>query len=601
MAEFSAASYEEAVVEAEKKFNLGRDQLEISVIEQGSSGLFSKKPWRIEASMKHIAAPSAQSLPQRDGGEVFGGLHEQARIRLIYTPEGVMLEPDPAISDAEMGSYFARRELRDLDFQTAKKLIARGDSPVQVAPAQQEGPPARDEVLVTFAKDDMTAYLVLYPGDEGGERATYESLMQALTERYKIVCGIDEEKLRRIAKALPYRQEIEIAHGRQPVTGQDATIEMHFRQSHSMRPKLLDGDRVDYWTLDLFESVRKGQVLITRTPPTSGADGESVRGRPLRAKSGKDKQLPRGKGIVVSEDKLQVVAALDGMVTFTSGQVNVASCYIVQGNVDMSTGNIDFVGDVEVRGNVIAGMTVKAEGSVEIHGVVEAASIVAGGNVVLHQGMQGMGKGEVIAGGDVAAKYFERVKVVARGVVTADAIYHSEVNSVEGVMLAGKRASLIGGVTRSAKLVAARTIGSTSNTSTIVEVGILPEQRERYNFLETELIRLSNEREKIALLVRTYGAAPKEGEPADRDQVRQRVLEANRSLLRQSAEATAERDTLRASMESVTGGRVHVLNTIFPGARVVIGSAVYIVENPIDYATFRVMDGDVGFVACEYS
>lgn len=596
MAEFTGATYDEAVLEAEKQFNTKSDKLEIAVLEEGPPA--GKRAWRISADWKHVTAAAAEDVAKGRDKVIFEP-DSGARIVLHYLDEGVAIEAPREATDIEVNSYIARRGLRGYDLPGARKALDGGAKVAPLAPAQEAGPPAPDEVFVSFSKDDMTATLQLFPGDAEGARLTFDDIMEKLTGQYRIVCGIDEELVRRVAAETPYRQHIEIAHGRMPKEGDSAKIEYHFRQTTSMRPRLLDGDKVDYRTLDLFETVRAGQVLVTRTPPTQGVDGLSLRGRPLRARSGKDAQLPRGKGVTISEDKCTMTADTDGMVSVKDRQVVVASRYVVPENVDMSTGNIEFTGDIEVKGNVISGMTLKAEGNIEVHGVVEAATIIAGGGVVLHQGMQGTGRGLVKAGGDVTAKYFERVTVSAGGMISADAIYHSDCSAVEGINLAGKHASLIGGVSRSAHVVSARTIGSTSATATIVEVGILPEQRERLVHLENELARLNNEKGKIALLVKTYGAAPGPDETPERAALRQRVVEANRQIVMQIAEATTERNRLKAETESVTGGRVHAVGTVYPGTKVVIGAAVYNVEQPIDFATFRVRDGEVSFVACE--
>ena len=47
-------------------------------------------------------------------------------------------------------------------------------------------------------------------------------------------------------------------------------------------------------------------------------------------------------------------------------------------NVDNSTGDIDYEGDVVVNGNVLAGFTVKATGDITVSGIVEGATVIAG-------------------------------------------------------------------------------------------------------------------------------------------------------------------------------------------------------------------------------
>lgn len=60
--------------------------------------------------------------------------------------------------------------------------------------------------------------------------------------------------------------------------------------------------------------------------------------------------------------------------------------------MDLSTGNIDFEGSVQVNGNVSSNFVIRAGGNVIISGVVEGAYIEAGGNIIIARGMNGMAR-----------------------------------------------------------------------------------------------------------------------------------------------------------------------------------------------------------------
>ena len=89
--------------------------------------------------------------------------------------------------------------------------------------------------------------------------------------------------------------------------------------------------------------------------------------------------LPRGKNTEISEDGTQLVASIAGSVDFTGNVFQVKPVLEVPGDVDFSTGNINFLGDVNIRGNVLSGFTVRAMGNVRVEGVVEAGSSVEAG------------------------------------------------------------------------------------------------------------------------------------------------------------------------------------------------------------------------------
>lgn len=610
MAEFTGKDYEEALGEAEKYFNASGDSLNITIVQEGKKSLFKRKPWIIEAAMKHIAASepapvfSQQAvLPaQEEEEDLFEG-EERGNFHLEFTPDGVMLYAQSGADASEVLSYCNRRQISDVDTKAITHAIRRAGEGVTLAPPMEEAaPPADDAMEVRIAKDEMKALMRILPGDDEGTRLTAQMILDELQNTHKITHGIDREKIDRALEQRRVRRDIAVAKGTPVIHGEEGLLQFHFQRTHSRRPKVNAANKVDYRTLDLFESVNKEQVLITRTLATTGTEGITLRGKAIPPKRGRDVVMPRGRGITFNEEKSEMYAAHDGMVDYVNGQVVVSNRYVVDGNADMSIGNIDFLGDVEILGNVIAGMTIKAEGSVEVHGTVEAATIIAGGTVLLRQGMQGMDRGKVIAGQDVVARFFERTKVVAQGTITIDASYHSELSAVDSIVLTGRHASLIGGITRSTTQVVARVIGSTSHTSTVVEVGILPEQRERHNHLEMELRRLGNEYDKVNMMARSFtDERMKDKLTPEREALRDRVMVAKEQIQDSTDLAQQEFNYLTEKMENVTSGKVHALETIYPGAKVVIGSSHYSIENPIDYATFHLVEGEVVFGACDYN
>ena len=54
----------------------------------------------------------------------------------------------------------------------------------------------------------------------------------------------------------------------------------------------------------------------------------------------------------------------------------------ISGDVDLNIGNIDFNGDVNITGNVITGVTIRAMGSIYIGGYVEGAVIKSNKDIV---------------------------------------------------------------------------------------------------------------------------------------------------------------------------------------------------------------------------
>jgi uncharacterized protein (DUF342 family) len=75
---------------------------------------------------------------------------------------------------------------------------------------------------------------------------------------------------------------------------------------------------------------------------------------------------------------------MNGFVYRLGNLICVSSIYIAEGGVNFKTGNIDYDGDVLVRGDVLPGFTVSADGNINIEGAVEAATITSrNGSIVV--------------------------------------------------------------------------------------------------------------------------------------------------------------------------------------------------------------------------
>ncbi len=120
-------------------------------------------------------------------------------------------------------------------------------------------------------------------------------------------------------------------------------------------------------------------------------------------------------------------------------KIIVNNIYEVAGNVGSSTGDITFDGSIVVHGNVITGFRVEATEDIEVMGGVEGATILAGGMITLHSGIQGMGKSNIQCGGDLHTKFIEQADVACGGNIYSEAILHSKVSCKGEIIVDGKK------------------------------------------------------------------------------------------------------------------------------------------------------------------
>lgn len=152
--------------------------------------------------------------------------------------------------------------------------------------------------------------------------------------------------------------------------------------------------------------------------------------------------------------------------------LTVTPIYVVDGDLDAATGDVDFHGDVFVQGNVFAGVTVKTTGSITVNGHVETASLFAGKDVILKNGMQGSGNGVIRAGGNVMARFLEQMQVYAGAEINTGAILNCEVESGQTVVIAGNKGTIIGGTVSAVEQITAASIGNRAGVTTQLVIGM---------------------------------------------------------------------------------------------------------------------------------
>lgn len=515
-----------------------------------------------------------------------------------YDRDGVFLIVNPPIDKGkrvetrEVLERIVKKQIRNYNKDSIEMAVVKADKvPVRIAEPQDEVKvDAGVSVMVT--PDKMKAFLTITAPD-GGRMLSEEEILEVL-QKNQVIFGINKTTLSTIAKYPIYGEMICIAEGMQPVKGENGKIEFHFNTQKDKKPTILEDGRVDFRELNLIESVRKGQKLCTLVPPSQGIKGKTIVGADVPALEGKPAVLPRGKNVEPAEDGLSLLASIDGQVNLIDGKVNVFANYEVPADVDNSTGNIYFVGNVTVRGNVLSGFIIEAGGSVEVWGVVEGATIKAGGDIILRRGMQGLGKGILISGGDIIARYIENSNVDAKGNIKAEAIMHSNVKCGNKLELGGKKGLLVGGSCKVGREIVAKVIGSYMATITDIEVGVDPSLRDHYKTLKNEIIEVENDIRKaeqaIVLLKKLEYAGAL---TPDKQEMLAKSIRTKTFYTSKLAEMKDELVKIEERLQQEAYGKVRAYNYIYPGTKVAIGSCMLYVKENLQYCTLYRDGADV--------
>jgi hypothetical protein len=276
--------------------------------------------------------------------------------------------------------------------------------------------------------------------------------------------------------------------------------------------------------------------------------------------------------------------------------VNVLPVHEVNGNVDINTGNIDFIGNVYVKGNVEEGFSIKAEGNVEIRGRVSAAEIESGGEVIVHKGFVGKEKGIIKAQGNVKVKFVENGNIKSqKNIIISDAVMHSRLIASEDIIVAENKGLLVGGKCRAGQHIEANIIGSSMATTTKLEAGVSPEYKERINELEEEIEKAEHNLLKTR---RALGVMEKIKEkhgklPADRAITYNRLKKTKKKIVKSIADKEDEKESLNEKLKNIDRGKVKVNEKVYSGVQMTIGKYQYNVHEELRHSSFIEDSGEV--------
>ena len=424
------------------------------------------------------------------------------------------------------------------------------------------------EPLVTVSYDEMEAYLYL-PEPEADKKYTVRELEQLLADN-GVTHGILEDKIQEIVDKKIYMKDVKVAEGTLTAPGEDGYFEYHFRRNLDNKPQVRPDGSVDYWNLSLIEAVTEGQVIAVYHPAVQGIDGVNVRGVTKPADRAREQQPLKGKGFTRLEDNLVYTASLTGKIEMKNDHINISPVYEIFGNVGVESGNVDFHGDVLIHGNVEAGMKVKATGTVTVDGVVEAAEVYAGRDIVLRGGVMGDSRAVIHSDNNIHAKFFEYSTVECLGDIDAEVFMASVVECYGQIVLNGRKARIIGGKVKAIKGIDCKEIGNGSEIVTEINVGVEIESYRHQQYLQKKISKEKDELEVAEVAEERFEEAQRQGRQIDISQ----KMALMRTRIKLESDLTSDKNELvKVSRMIEDGSRatVKVFSHVHPGVRIGIG------------------------------
>lgn len=396
-----------------------------------------------------------------------------------------------------------------------------------------------------------------------------DRIIKYLREKENITMGIKPSIIMNMINDRIYEKMVTVAFGQSPIEGENGHYDFKFNTVPSKKPKLLEDGSVDYYNLSLIETVGEGELVAEYIPKKDGVNGYDVFGKNLLAAKTIDLIPLRGKGFKISDDGKKYYALFNGKIELNMNVMNISPTYVIPGDVDLSTGNIDFKGDLEIMGSIKAGMSVKATGNITVNKLVEAAHVEAGKDVLIRGGILGGGRAVVQSGNNIYALFIENATIKASNAVQADSIVNCDVTAYSDINIFGRTSAIIGGHLRANRTIKTRKIGSEVGVATEVVVGIEPEVHNTYKKMASELEEMQDELEKIEKTLALIGNKKMPDENIRIQLVRRKI--------EQSAEVSKKREICSELQKRIEIGRYAEIiaeEVVFPGAIIRIDGIV---------------------------
>ena len=498
------------------------------------------------------------------------------------------------INLAEVVEYLQLKNVEVVDAKALYQAISTYDKETVVPLTTKCGLPEQEMFSLKISEDQMEAVVRFYPPSNNGSVISGKAeILQDLKCR-NVLYGYDEAAIDAYLSNRNYCEDIVVARGLEPVQGQDARIEYYFNTDLSTRPTRNEDGSVDFFHLNTINHCKKGDVLARLYKEVPGEPGCTVTGERISPRDIKRLTLKYGRNISISDDGCEIRSELNGHVCLTGDKVFVSDVYEVE-NVGTATGNIESEGSVLVSGNVQTGFSIKAKGNVEVRGVVEGASIESDGDIIIARGMNGMGKGVLKAGGRIILKFAENATIDAGAYVESESILHSNVSANTEVIVDGKKGFIAGGIVRATEKISCKTLGSPMGADTIVEVGVNPEQKKRYQDLQKEIMDITKNLKNIQPILVNATQKLKKGETFPPEQLKyiQTLALANKQQTEQLQNDQVELKQLDELMKSQEHACVCVSDEVYAGTKIAIGDVSMVLKNTMKYCRFIRERGDI--------
>lgn len=436
-----------------------------------------------------------------------------------------------------------------------------------------------------------TAFVSFTRPENGGIDISVEKIMAALDEK-NISYGILESDIRQAVEEKRYEENICVAKWDAPVDGVDGTIKYYYNTDKHLAPVENENGEVDYKNLGVVRNITAGTPIATITLPTEGSPGKDIMGRVISQKKGIAVNVKVGKGTSLINDGTEIIAGVDGNLVYKDGAFNVDETLVINGDVEVATGNIDFIGAVNVKGSVFEGFRVTSKRSITINGSVNNAEVIADGDISIKIGAI---NSKIYSKGNIKSGFCENCKIHADGSIESVSFVGGDVFAGEKMIASGKGV-IVGGKYTALEGIEASVIGSENYTKTDITLGNNAVLNKEKAELEKEIEAHEDKADQLGKIITTLNEQAKKAKLSpDRETMKTDALRNRIKLQSEVKKFRARIAEIEEELKQMQNLSVGAKRMFYPGVTLRINNCILQVNAVTNRARATVDGGEIVF------
>ncbi len=514
--------------------------------------------------------------------------------RILFEKDGIYFLVDYEKKNPKEDIFYIidKYKIKDINYLQIEGSIVNKEKQVFLT-KDKDAIDINERMDIFISEDKLKAEVIFIPPQKDGKLLKSEDIFYKISN-LNIKFGLNLSSIEDFIQKRDYDKTYVIANGLPPEKSKDGYLQYFVDiKEKKIKPKILDDGSIDYKTLDLFENVRAGNILVSKVYPIKGKNGTDIYGevvesdKPLEAPL-----LPKGKNTEISTDGKNLLSTINGCIFYRNKLVDVLPILEIKSNVDNSTGNIDFMGSVIVRGNVLTGFNVKAEGNVTVYGWVEGATIVSQGNIIILKGVQGSGKAKLISSESINLNFVENTTIIAEKDINANYIMHCNIFSNGNVSVIGKRGLILGGKSVIGGNLLAKYIGSEMSYNTDITVGINYKILNKYEELIKILDIMNNRYNELEKIVEKLSKVDINYLSEDKRILFEKAIKEKLSIKKKLVICKSEIQKI-TPLFTKNKSKIEVTNKLYSGSKICINNAIIFIKEDIAKCVLKNIDGKI--------